>query len=507
MATHDQQPGESVRPVPVADVPGWSGETDVLVVGQGAAGASAAIEAAAAGAEVLVVDAAGGWGGATAMAGGSLYLGGGTPVQKACGIEDTPEAMYDFLHAATGPDPDEAKLAVYCADSLEHFDWLTRCGVPFEAKLWTEPAWELPSGYGLMYTGGENAYPFAETIPPAPRGHVPHMADKRPGERSAGWMLLNHLVATSEAAGVRAVYDTRVARLVVDRERVVGVETVTYGERAFVRARRGVVLAAGGFAASDAMLAQHSPRLRGNWLVGTDHDDGSGIRMAQAVGAAVRHMDAGQTSFPADPALLVRSLLLDRFGRRFVNEDTYPGRVGQAALFTQHRQMFLLYDDRADQEARAATGIPVEPTWVSDDLDELGGRMGLAPGVLAGTVAQYDEAAARGEDPLCHKGARWLRPLEPPYGVLDLRDAPFGVFTTGGLHTSPRGEVLSVDGAPIPGLFAAGRTTSGIPAWGYCSGTSLGDSTFFGRRAGRSAAAPSQAAPGSAATPRQEARA
>jgi len=63
------------------------------------------------------------------------------------------------------------------------------------------------------------------------------------------------------------------------------------------------------------------------------------------------------------------------------------------------------------------------------------------------------------------------------------------VFTTGGLHTSVRGEVLSLDGDPIPGLFAAGRTTSGVPAWGYCSGTSLGDATFFGRRAGQAAAA------------------
>jgi 3-oxo-5alpha-steroid 4-dehydrogenase len=109
--------------------------------------------------------------------------------------------------------------------------------------------------------------------------------------------------------------------------------------------------------------------------------------------------------------------------------------------------------------------------------------------VLTATVQQFNTAAADGEDPMCHKAARWLRPLTPPYGVLDLRGAAFFVFTTGGLHTSVRGEVLSLDGDPIPGLFAAGRTTSGVPAWGYCSGTSLGDATFFGRRAGQAAAA------------------
>jgi 3-oxo-5alpha-steroid 4-dehydrogenase len=474
-------------PVPVAEVGTWSAETDVLIVGFGAAGASAAIEAAGTGAEVEVLDAAGGWGGATAMAGGSLYLGGGTPVQKACGVEDTVEAMYAFLRAATGPDPDEAKLAVYCEESLEHFDWLVRCGVPFEPKLWTEPSWEVPTGYGLMYTGGENAHPFADLAEPAPRGHVPHMPDKRPGERSAGWMLMNHLAATANGLGVRPRYSTRAEALIVDGGRVVGARTVRFGERADVRARRGVVLAAGGFAANEAMLAQHAPRLQGNWLVGTDGDDGTAIRMAQAVGAAVRHMDAGQTSFPADPAMLYRSLLLDRRGRRFVNEDGYAGRTGQLALYTQDRQVFLLYDDTANEEATAATGVAVEPTWVSDDLAELGAAMGLAPGVLESTVAQYDAAAARGEDPLCHKASRWLRPLEPPYGVLDLRGAPFGVFTTGGLHTTVRGEVLDVSGDPVPGLFAAGRTTSGVPAWGYCSGTSLGDATFFGRRAGLTA--------------------
>ncbi|GAA1267793.1 FAD-binding protein [Pseudonocardia aurantiaca] len=478
-----------MAPVQAAEVGEWAAETDVLVVGFGAAGASASIGAAAAGVAVHVVEAAGGWGGATVMAGGSLYLGGGTPVQKACGVEDTVEAMFAFLQAATGPDPDSAKLEVYCENSLEHFDWLVRCGVPFEAKLWTEPSWEAPTGYGLMYTGGENTYPFTEIAAPAPRGHVPHMTDKKPGERSAGWMLMSHLAETAEAAGARAHYDTRVRRLVVDGGRVVGAEVSRFGERSFVKARRGVVLSAGGFAANETMLAQHSPRLLGNFLVGTDGDDGTGIRLGQAVGAAVRHMDAGQTSFPADPALLYRSLLLDRRGQRFINEDSYAGRTGQAALFTQDRQIFLLYDEEANDEATASSGLPIEPTWVSDDLAELEGEMGLAPGALATTVGQYNAGAERGEDPVCHKSSRWVRPLRPPYGVLDLRGAQFGVFTTGGLHTSVRGEVLSLDGEPIPGLFAAGRTSSGIPAWGYCSGTSLGDSTFFGRRAGRTAAA------------------
>jgi 3-oxo-5alpha-steroid 4-dehydrogenase len=478
----------STAPVQASEVSSWAAETDVLVVGFGAAGASAAIEAAAAGAEVDVIDTAGGWGGATGMSGGEIYLGGGTPIQKACGVQDTPEAMHAFLSAATGPGADEAKLTVYCEDNLEHFDWLVRCGVPFEPKLWTEPAYEAPPGYGLMYTGGENAYPFADIADPAPRGHIPHTLEKRPGQRSAGWVLLDHLARTAESAGARTRYSTKAARLVLDHGRVAGAEVVSFGEHSFIRARRGVVLAAGGFGANEAMLTQHAPRLLGSYALGTDGDDGTAIRMGQAAGAAVRHMDAGQAAFPADPALLYRSLLLNRHGHRFINEDSYAGRCGQASVYTQDRQVFLLYDERASLEAEQAMGYPVRHTWVSDDLAELESQLSLAPGALAATVQLYNAGAARGEDPMCHKAARWLRPLEPPYGVLDLRGTGFFVFTTGGLHTSVRGEVLSVDGDPIPGLFAAGRTTSGIPAWGYCSGTSLGDSTFFGRRAGQAAA-------------------
>ncbi|MER6174652.1 FAD-binding protein [Streptosporangium sp. NPDC001681] len=269
--------------------------------------------------------------------------------------------------------------------------------MPFEPRLWTEPSWEAPSGYGLMFTGGENAYPFADIAAPAPRGHVPAMTNKKPGEQSAGWVLMKHLADTAADAGVHTHYNTRVGRLVVDGDRVVGAEVVTFGERSFVKARRGLVLSAGGFGANTAMLAQHSPRLLGNHLTGTDGDDGSAIRTGQAVGAAVLHMEAGQTTLPADPALL------DRHGNRFINEDGYPGRVGQASLFYQDRQIFLLYDDTANEETRQASGYVVEPTWVSDDLAELETEMGLVPGALTATVGLYNAAAEKGEDPVCHK--------------------------------------------------------------------------------------------------------
>ena len=101
----------------------------------------------------------------------------------------------------------------------------------------------------------------------------------------------------------------------------------------------------------------------------------------------------------------------------------------------------------------------------------------------------YNRHAEKGEDPVFHKRAEFLRPLKSPFGGVELTGRPYAVFTLGGLVTTVDGEVIGAGGQAIPGLYAAGRATWGIPSWGYASGTSLGDGTFFGRRAGRAAAA------------------
>ena len=152
-----------------AEVGRWDREADVVVVGLGCAGACAAIEAAEAGADTLVVERAGGGGGTSAMAGGLIYLGGGTPVQQACGYDDTPEAMFTFLSAACGPSTDEAKVRAYCEESVAHFHWFESHGVPFKRSFYPEPSMEPPTDDCLVFSGGEDAYPFDRLTPPVPR--------------------------------------------------------------------------------------------------------------------------------------------------------------------------------------------------------------------------------------------------------------------------------------------------------------------------------------------------
>lgn len=475
---------DHIAPRTVGDVPSWDDEADVVVVGFGAAGSAASWEAATAGAETLVLDRAGAAGGAAAMSDGMLYLGGGTATQRTAGFDDTVEAMRTFLLAACGPAPDVAKIDAYCQGSVEHHDWLVARGVRFVGTYHPEGGGTSPADdEGLMFTGGENAHPFDELVAAVPRAHCTK------GAQPGGAALMQALCAAATQAGARPRYDTRAERLVVDETgRVCGVVATRYGEQITVRARTGVVLAAGGFVNNPEMVARYAPVLHlTSMRLGTDGDDGRGIRMAQAAGAAVKRMDAVECALPFNsPRALKHGILVNGLGRRFVNEDTYMGRIGQRALVHEQGQVFLI----VDEEHYVPNWLGVAATWVCETAAELEAEVGLPAGSLQDTLAYFNAHAERGEDPLFHKRPPLLTPLRGALAAFDLRPAAFvyAPFTLGGLHTDVDGAVLDLDGAPVPGLYAAGRTTSGVAAQGYCSGLSLGDSTFFGRRAGRAAA-------------------
>lgn len=479
---------DSVRPISESEISTWDLSADVVVAGYGIAGVTAAVEAARAGADVLVLERSGGWGGAASMAGGFIYLGGGTPLQKACGFDDTVENMKAFMKAALGPATDDAKIDAYCEGSVDHYNWLVEAGVPFKEEFWGEPGWEPAHDEGLMYSGGENAAPFKDMIPPAPRGHLPQMDNKKTGERGGGYMLMKPLVETAEKLGVKAEYDIRVQTVVVNGDgRVVGVVARRYGETLTVRARRGVVLAMGSFAFDEEMVRDYAPVLVGRPGSAVEAHDGRAIRIGQALGAATAHMDAAEVAVHTSPQLMVRGILVNAHGQRFIAEDTYPGRIGQAMLFHQNNEAFLILDQRAYDEVLGPGSAGPQPTWVCETAAELEIEMGLPAGALTSTVTVYNTHAESGADPLFSKHEKWVRPIGTPIAAFDLRGMTSG-FPLGGLKTDTDSRVLHVSGEPIAGLFAAGRCTAGVCAGGYASGASLGDGSFFGRRAGIGAA-------------------
>ncbi len=475
---------------PASRVKRWDLDTDVAVVGFGAAGACAAIEAAGAGAHVALFEVGAGSGGASALSGGEIYFGGGggTDVQRAAGFEDTTEALETYLMMAGGPDADAAKVRLYAENSLTHFQWLKAQGVPYKGTFLPGKIIEPETDDTLIWSGSEEAWPFSEKARPAPRGHVIQWQGWGGGRR-----LVDVLEARVRTLGVDVHCSARVLSLIADEDDAVcGLVVRIDGEEHFVRAARGVVLCTGGFAMNPDMLRRYAPQaVRLENPIGA-MDDGSGILMAMSVGGDAVHMDQFFTTCPwYPPESLVKGIFVNQNGQRFINEDCYHGRVSRMMADQPGDRVYLLVDstifERPMELARidiAATG----ETWA-----EVEAELGMPAGALTATVDLYNRNAADGHDPLWRKAAQWLKPLNaPPFAAFELRIgySYFSFFTLGGLNTLPSGEVLDREGKPLVGLYAAGRSACGLPRWGYgySSGMSLADCTFFGRQAGLTAA-------------------
>jgi succinate dehydrogenase/fumarate reductase flavoprotein subunit len=478
---------DPLEPLPVDRVAAWSRAADVIVVGQGAAGGPAAIEASRAGASTLVLERMSRGGGAAALSTGLTYFGGGTPVQKACGFDDDPARMATYVGLAAGRGADPERVRLYCEQSLEHFAWFQAIGVEFKESYYPDKVTHPLTDDCLLFTGNEDVHPFCLETPPVPRGHKP----AREGE--AGGYLMEAVLAASAAAGAALMHDTRALRLVQGADgRVVGVVARVDGDEVHLLARRGVVLAAGGFIMNPAMLEEYAPKLAHvNYPTGTEGDDGAGIRMGQGVGADVVNMDEGlllNAYYP--PSAHLKGVLVDARGQRFVNEDSAIGRTSDAIVCRAGGRAWLIVDDTLYGRTQAGHKIAA----VGESFEELERELGLPDGALVATLTRYNQHAARGVDPDFHKGCDWLYALaQPPFAALDCSSdrSIFGGFTLGGLRVRARGEVERADGSAIPGLYAAGRCSAGLCRQGatYASGLSIGDASFFGRLAGRQAAA------------------
>jgi 3-oxo-5alpha-steroid 4-dehydrogenase len=482
----------AVSPLRLAAVSAWDLETDVAIVGFGAAGVCAAIEARSAGAVVDVFEVAGGHGGCASLSGGEVYLGGGggTPIQRAAGFEDSTEALYQYLLMSGGPGADEPKTRLYADRALEHYEWLVAQGVPFKGTYlpgkWLEPITDDT----LIWSGNEDAWPCNQRATPAPRGHAPQLEGW-----GAGRLLMDSLARRATALGTTVHYNTRAVRLIAGEDLAVkGLVVRIEGRDCNVRACRGVILCAGGYACNESMVRQYTPgALACRTPITAGNDYGAGIRMGISMGAAAIHMEQFFCTMPFyPPESLVKGIFMNELGQRFVNEDAYHGRVTQQILRQPDARAWLLVDNEIFDRPVINPDVVIAAT--GDTWQEVETELGFVAGSLQHTVAAFNASARAGVDPLFHKAAKWLRPLtEPPFGALSYCASDYGAlfFTLGGLNTLPSGEVLTPDRDVIRGLYAAGRTACGLPRWGdgYSSGLSLADSTFFGREAGRAAAA------------------
>ncbi len=418
----------------------WDIEADVVVVGFGAAGACAALEAAAAGRSVVVLDRFTG-GGATALSGGVVYAGGGTPQQVAAGVTDTAAAMFGYLRTEVGDVVPPETLRQFCEDSVAMLGWLESHGVPFEGSLCPDKTSYPTNRHYLYYSGSEVS--ARDVAPPAPRGHRTH------GRGTSGGLLFARLAAATRRAGVQVVGQSAAVRLITDDGRVTGVACRSlrgapwwartahrvlhrvarkpylyvpkagrlmhrpvgwlerrYGRPLLVGAARGVVIAAGGFGASRELLRAHAPSARGGLPLATPGDDGSGLLLGTGAGGAAALLDRVSVwRFLSPPPALVRGVLVDADGKRICDESRYGAAIGdeivrrggrawlfadQATIAAARRQLHgsTLWFQRLQARYLLAFG-----RVTADTMPGVAARAGVNPDGLAATVAAYNAVA------------------------------------------------------------------------------------------------------------------
>ncbi len=541
----------------------WDNDTDLVVVGWGAAGAATALEAREQGSQVIALDRAEG-GGATALSGGVIYAGGGTSTQQEVGEEDTPQAMFDYLKLETQGVVSDATLMKFCEDGPETIDWLKGHGVRFSGPVWKKKT-SYPNVKYFLYHSDNSLLPKYKAVSkPAARGHRGVIRKGRSAV-NLGVSIIGPMTHSALARGVQLHKKTEVRQLITNKDgRVIGVKAlqivsdsdeyrshskylrraeligkfypfflpggglakklaIKYATKAaaieanerhvrYYKARRGVVLSAGGFIFNRNMVEHHCKKFRPGMPLGTPADDGGGIRLGESVGGATDRMDHGTAwRFINPPLAWSQGIIVNAKGERYVNESCYGATLGDAMVEHNDGKGWLILDDKLVKQAwRQSTPGKVLPfQWQLaalnmlfgkkkfDSSDKLSGKLGLDKNTLRATIDEYNRIAdGELEDPF-GKAPEDVPRLEAPFHVIDVslgaKLLPCTVLTMGGLVLNEEtGQVQRDDGSEIEALYGAGRTAVGIPSNLYMSGLSIADCVFSGRRAGRHASTAGQ---------------
>lgn len=556
-------------------------EVDVLVIGSGAGGLSAAVAAAHRGLSALVVEKEPVFGGTTARSGGWLWIPGSGPALRA-GVKDSREAARTYLAHEAGAHFDAPRAEAFLEagpKAVAFFEEKTSLrfdlgptfadyhptapgGVdggrsivarPFDGRgLGAEIARLRPplteiTFLGLMIgTGKELQHFFNVLRSPVSFLHVARLLARYARDllfhgRSMRLMNGNALVArlakSAFDAGVEIWTEAPARRLLTDEAgRVSGALAEARDGPVEIMARRGVVLAAGGFPqdiARRAALMPHAPTGHEHVSPAPPGNTGDGLRLGESVGAAVneslphaaawvpisrpRRKDGTLGTFPhfvdrSKPGVIA----VTRSGRRFVNEaESYhdfcqamvarcreEGAEEPAAWFVADHRAFRRYGLGFARPAPVPYGRLVREGYLlkGETLADLARQIGADAAALEATVARFNEAAARGEDPEFGKGSTaynrslgdpdWepnpcVAPLvKPPFFAVRLFVGDLGTFA--GLRTNEHAEVLGPSGAPIPGLFAAGNDAASVMGGAYPGGgITLGPALTFGWIAAR----------------------
>ena len=528
----------------------WDFEVDVVVLGSGGAGLTAALSAAAAGASVEVFEKAPTVGGTTAVSGGIVWI---PAHNRSPDGELTAADALQYLRAQSLGSMDDALVETFVRTGPAMLDFVeAHSGLRFEiATGFPDYQPELPGG---QPAGGRSlsAAPFdlnqlgewgtritsfpadwsnvgfdAET-----RARLHAAVDEQTGDLCvAGTALVAGLLKGLLDTGVTPRTNARAEQLVAEAGEITGVRVALSGQIVGVRARRGVILGTGGFE-WDPVLAQAFLRGPMHGAVSPPNNTGDGLRMAMALGADLANMGEAWwvpiVQIPGDTIegkqrsrsvrlerTRPRSIIVNSAGRRFVNEACDYNSMAGAFHYLDPRGGYVndrgwIVFDSVHLQRYGFLGIApgqAVPDWFceSADLTELAGKTGIDADGLTRTIQVWNRHVAAGSDPDFGRGSsaydgywgddsattlagKTLGPIDTaPYYAVPVCVGAMG--TKGGPRTDHDGRVLHVSGEPIPGLFAAGNTMAGATgrAYGGAGGT-IGPAMVFGYRAGHAAA-------------------
>lgn len=552
----------------------WDKEVDVLVVGSGAGGLLAGLVASHGGADVLIVEKGKRWGGTSATSGGGIWIPGSDQA-RAAGFEDDLDQAFTYVRGLSAPNVPDENIRAYVENAAPMLRWLTaNTPVVYTAQPYPDYHAENPGGSPAGFRThlpetldgtplgddlrtqqfpspaaslfGYLQWTFAETYELLYRtkGWFTHLClnmakywldwplrfvSRKDRRLTLGNALTGGIRIALKQRGVPLWLESPLAELLREDGAVVGAVIMQRGQRLRIRARKGVVLAAGGFDKNQAMRDEHAPLYPSAGISGgVSTNTGDAIRAGQAAGAGTMNLQSTWAApvfyVPGEDRgrlctierALPGCIMVNQSGARYLNEAASYHVTGQAMARRQAEHgdaapSWMVFDYRYRHQFPMGPLLPLVPDWAQNGMvktvlkkgrtiEELACAMGVDPQALAATIARFNEHATRGEDPDFHRGEAaydkmygdyrhspnpCLRPLtDAPFYALPIHPGDIG--TNGGLTTSPRAQVTDAAGKVIPGLYAIGNSAASAMGESYPgAGVTIGPALTFGYIAAR----------------------
>ncbi len=447
---------------------------DVIIIGAGGAGLTAAIEAKNAGADVVVLEKMPMAGGNTLIS-GAEYAASNNWLQKKEGIEDSAELhVQDTLKGGDFKAKEEL-VRVMAENALAGAEWLRdEVGVVWEDEL--------------MFFGGHSVK----------RSLIPLGA--------SGKEIITKLVAKAEELEIPILVNTKATSLITDKDgKVVGVEASGENSSYTFNANKAVIIASGGFGSNVEMRVKYNPEIDEKILsTNSTGSTGDGIVMAEEIGANLMGMEYIQTYPICDPLtgtllyyddarLYGHTVIVNKEGKRFVEELGRRDEMSMAIKAQTGNVCYELLDQNGFEESKLQENHSKELEYLykndllvkADTMEEAAEFFGIDAVELQATVDRYNSYVESGKDLEFNKRSLPSKIEVGPFYIC--KAAPAVHHTMGGIEINENAQVLNPEGKVIEGLFAAGEVTGGIQGTNRLGSNALADITVFGRIAGQNA--------------------